>query len=79
MGDRPLPNLMTRLVEVNLAIENLDAWATRPQDVAELERLEQLRESLKSAIDAMDARVRAQPRTSVNPSTSYDAPAGADP
>lgn len=43
-------NLAARLVEVDLAIENLESWATRPEDIAELERLEGLRMQLQAAL-----------------------------
>jgi hypothetical protein len=43
-------DLAARLVEVDLAIENLESWATRPEDVAELERLEGLRTQLQEAL-----------------------------
>jgi hypothetical protein len=44
--------LAERLVELDLAIEDCDAWATRPEDVEELRRLEQLRDDLQSALSA---------------------------
>ena len=42
--------LTERLVEVNLAIEDREGWATRPEDVEELERLETLRDDLQDAL-----------------------------
>jgi len=39
-----------RLVGVDLAIEDLDAWASEPEDVAELQHLEDLREELLTAV-----------------------------
>jgi hypothetical protein len=43
-------DLAARLVEINLAIENLDGWVTRPEDVDELKRLETLRDELQQAL-----------------------------
>jgi hypothetical protein len=34
--------LAERLVELDLAIEDTDSWATSPDDIAELRRLERL-------------------------------------
>lgn len=42
--------LAERLVEVDFAIEDLDGWATNPDDVAELERLEELRDDIFAAV-----------------------------
>jgi hypothetical protein len=39
-----------RLVELDLAIEDLNAWATTPGDIAELARLEDLRDDLQAAV-----------------------------
>ncbi|HEU5363586.1 MAG TPA: hypothetical protein VFU56_09610 [Gaiellaceae bacterium] len=43
-------DLAARLVEINLAIENLDGWATRPDDVEDLKELEALRGELEAAL-----------------------------
>lgn len=42
--------LTERLVEVDLAIEDLDSWATEPGAIAALERLEDLRNEMLAAI-----------------------------
>lgn len=42
--------LAKRLVEVDLAIENLNEWATTPEDVEELRRLEELRKGIQAAL-----------------------------
>lgn len=43
-------DLAEHLVELDLAIEDLDSWATETEDVARLERLENLRDDLGAAI-----------------------------
>lgn len=43
-------NLAARLVEIDLALEQLDGWATRPEDVDELKRLEELRDLMQEAL-----------------------------
>jgi hypothetical protein len=43
-------DLTERLVELDLAIEDRDAWATRPEDVEELEHLEHLRDEVRDAL-----------------------------
>ena len=40
--DREWQELAELLVEVDLQIEELNGWATRPEDVAELDELEEL-------------------------------------
>jgi hypothetical protein len=42
--------LARRLVEVDLAIENLNGWATTPEDTEELRRLEELRKEIQAAL-----------------------------
>jgi hypothetical protein len=42
--------LAERLVEVDLRIEDLDSWATEPESVAALKRLEDLRDEMQAAI-----------------------------
>lgn len=42
--------LAQRLVEIDLAIENLNGWATRPEDTEELRRLEELRKGIQAAL-----------------------------
>ena len=42
--------LAERLVELDFEIEDLDSWATAPADVAELERLEALRDEVFAAV-----------------------------
>jgi hypothetical protein len=43
-------DLAETLVELDFAIEDLEAWATRPEDLDELKRLETLREELFLAL-----------------------------
>lgn len=43
-------DLAERLVELDLAIEDRDAWATRPEDVEELKELEALRDRVRAAL-----------------------------
>jgi hypothetical protein len=38
------------LVELDLTIEDRESWATRPEDVAELEELERLRDDVQTAL-----------------------------
>lgn len=42
--------LAETLVELDFAIEDLEGWATRPEDVDELKRLETLRDDLFVAL-----------------------------
>lgn len=42
--------LAETLVELDLAIEDLEGWATRPEDVDELKRLEALRDDVFLAL-----------------------------
>jgi hypothetical protein len=42
--------LAERLVELDMAIEDLGSWATAPEDVYELKRLESLRDELQQAL-----------------------------
>lgn len=42
--------LAERLVEIDFAIESLESWATEFEDVAELARLEKLRDDIHSAV-----------------------------
>jgi hypothetical protein len=42
--------LAERLVELDLAIEDTDSWATSPDDIAELRRLERLRDEIQAAV-----------------------------
>jgi hypothetical protein len=50
--------LAERLVELDLAIEDLSSWATAPEDVANLAQLESLRAEVLRAI----AEERISPR-----------------
>jgi len=50
LGVSPWVDLAQRLVELDLAIEGLDAWATRPDDLHDLRELEALRDQLRAAI-----------------------------
>ena len=43
--------LAVRLVRLDLAIEDLDSWATTPDDLAALKRLEELRDALQEALE----------------------------
>jgi len=43
-------DLAELLVELDLTIEDLDSWASAPEDVAELERREELRDQIHLAI-----------------------------
>ena len=43
-------DLAERLVELDLAIEDLDGWATDPDDLAELRQLEWLRDEIQAAV-----------------------------
>lgn len=38
------------LVELDLTIEDLDAWASAPEDIAELQRREELRDQIHLAV-----------------------------
>ncbi|MGN6800113.1 MAG: hypothetical protein ACTHKS_18390 [Gaiellaceae bacterium] len=38
------------LVELDLTIEDLDSWATAPEDIAELQRREELRDEIQLAV-----------------------------
>ena len=49
--------LAERLVELDLTIEDLDAWATDPDDISELQRREELRDEIQLAL-----RFRHMPR-----------------
>jgi SPX domain protein involved in polyphosphate accumulation len=42
--------LAERLVELDLAIEDRESWATAPEDIQELQRLEQLRDEIQAAL-----------------------------
>ena len=42
--------LAERLVEIDLRIEHLGSWATGPEDVEELKRLEELRDEVLAAV-----------------------------
>jgi hypothetical protein len=42
--------LTERLVKIDLAIEDLDSWATEPGAIEALERLEDLRDEMLAAI-----------------------------
>jgi hypothetical protein len=42
--------LAERLVEVDLAIEDRESWATAPEDVEELVRLERLRDEIQAVL-----------------------------
>ena len=42
--------LAERLVEVDLRIEDLDSWATEPESIAALKRLEELRDEMHAAV-----------------------------
>ena len=52
------------LVEIDLAIEDIDSWATRDEDVEELKRLEALRDELQGALarHKVSARLRRRIR-----------------
>ncbi len=50
-------NLAEYLVELDLAIEDVGAWATRPEDVEKLKRFETLRDAVQAAL--IGNRVRA--------------------
>jgi len=43
-------DLAELLVELDLAIEDLDSWASAPEDVAELARREELRDQIHLAV-----------------------------
>ena len=43
-------DLAELLVELDLAIEDLDSWATRPEDIDELRRQEALRDEIQFAL-----------------------------
>ena len=43
-------DLAELLVEVDIQIEELNGWATRPEDIAELDELEELRTDLRFAL-----------------------------
>lgn len=43
-------NLAERLVELDLEIEDRDGWATRPEDVEELQELEAQRDQVRGAV-----------------------------
>lgn len=43
-------DLAEQLVELDLTIEELDAWATAPEDIAELQRREALRDEIQLAL-----------------------------
>ena len=38
------------LVELDLTIEDIDSWATAPEDIAELQRREALRDEIQLAV-----------------------------
>lgn len=42
--------LAEQLVELDLMIEDLDSWATAPEDIAELRRCEELRDEIQFAL-----------------------------
>ena len=52
------------LVELDLTIEDRESWATRPEDVAELEELERLRDDVQTALQLhhMPSRLRHRVR-----------------
>jgi hypothetical protein len=39
------------LVELDVAIEEMESWATQAEDIAELEQLERLRNDVQSALE----------------------------
>jgi hypothetical protein len=43
-------DLTELLVELDLTIEDLDSWATAPEDVVELRRREELRDEIQLAV-----------------------------
>jgi len=53
-------DLAETLVELDLAIEDLEGWATKPEDVDEIKRLEALRDDLFLALSLhhVPARLR---------------------
>jgi hypothetical protein len=52
------------LVELDFAIEDREFWATRPEDIAELEQLEQDRNDIQTALSVhhMPSRLRRRLR-----------------
>lgn len=45
-----MQDLAERLVELDLAIEEIDSWATASEDIAELQRQEALRDEIQLAL-----------------------------
>ena len=43
-------DLTELLVELDLTIEDIDSWATAPEDIAELRRREELRDEIQLAV-----------------------------
>jgi hypothetical protein len=52
------------LVELDMAIEDKESWATRSEDIAELEQLERLRDDVQTALAVhhLPSRLRRQVR-----------------
>lgn len=61
--------LTEQLVELDLTIEDLDSWATSPEDVAELQRCEALRDEIQLALrfHHMPRRLRRQLESHASP------------
>jgi len=48
--------LTERLVRLDLAIEEIDAWANEPEDLEELHQLERLRNEVRAVLEGRRAR-----------------------
>lgn len=71
-------DLAETLVELDLAIEELDSWATRDEDVAVLKRLEELRDQVQNALSTHHVSRRLRQRLQAG-HTSEPGPVTTDP
>jgi hypothetical protein len=56
MPDLSARYLTERLVRLDLAIEEIDAWANEPEDLEELHQLERLRDEVRAVLEGRRAR-----------------------
>ena len=67
------------LVELDFSIEELESWATRPEDIAKLEELERLRDDVQTALALHHIPARLRRRLSEHADVAVSGPATNDP
>jgi hypothetical protein len=55
----PKRYLATHLIELNMAIDDLQSWATHPDEIAQLRRLEELRDQVLAVLQRQHDRGKA--------------------